>query len=79
MFIIELFGVVVVCAAVSAEEKFGGGADLVQLYTGMIFAGPALPGRIVGGLSAILDREGAASFADLRDSRLAHWAAVPLD
>ena len=76
---LALIGVGGVASAETAAEKIRAGADLVQLYTGMIFAGPALPGRIVGGLSAILDREGAASFADLRDSRLAHWAAVPLD
>jgi dihydroorotate dehydrogenase len=74
-----LIGVGGVDSAETAAEKIRAGADLVQLYTGMIYAGPALPGRIVGGLSAILDREGAASFAELRDSRLAHWAAVPLD
>ncbi|MFN3549313.1 MAG: quinone-dependent dihydroorotate dehydrogenase [Mesorhizobium sp.] len=74
-----LVGVGGVDSAETAAEKIRAGADLVQLYTGMIYAGPALPGRIVEGLSAVLDREGAASFADLRDSRVLHWAAVPLD
>ncbi|MDN2580177.1 quinone-dependent dihydroorotate dehydrogenase [Aquibium sp. ELW1220] len=74
-----LIGVGGVDSAEAAAEKIRAGADLVQLYTGMIYAGPALPGRIVEGFSAILDREGAASPAALRDSRVAHWAAVPLD
>jgi dihydroorotate dehydrogenase len=74
-----LVGVGGVDSAEAAAEKIRAGADLVQLYTGMIYGGPALPGRIVEGLSAILDREGAASPAALRDSRVAHWAAVPLD
>jgi dihydroorotate dehydrogenase len=74
-----LIGVGGVDSAETAAEKIRAGADLVQIYTGMIYAGPTLPGRIVEGLSAILDREGAASFAGLRDSRLSHWAAVPLD
>ena len=73
-----LIGVGGVDSAETAAEKIRAGADLVQLYTGMIYAGPALPGRIVEGLSGILDREGAASIAALRDRRLAHWAAVPL-
>lgn len=74
-----LIGVGGVDSAEAAAEKIRAGADLVQLYTGMIYGGPSLPGRIVEGLSAILDREGAASPAVLRDSRVAHWAAVPLD
>ncbi|RST87084.1 quinone-dependent dihydroorotate dehydrogenase [Aquibium carbonis] len=74
-----LIGVGGVDSAEAAAEKIRAGADLVQVYTGMIYAGPALPGRIVEGLSAILDREGATSPAALRDSRLSHWAAVPLD
>jgi dihydroorotate dehydrogenase len=73
-----LIGVGGVDSAETAVEKIRAGADLVQVYTGMIYAGPALPGRIVAGLSGILDREGAASPADLRDTGLAHWAAVPL-
>ncbi len=74
-----LVGVGGVDSAETAAEKIRAGADLVQVYTGMIYAGPALPGRIVEGLSAILDREGASSLAELRDGRLSHWAAVPLD
>lgn len=63
----------------TAAEKIRAGADLVQLYTGLIFGGPSLPGRIVRGLSRILDREKAERLADLRDSRLDEWAAKPLD
>jgi dihydroorotate dehydrogenase len=73
-----LIGVGGVESAETAAEKIRAGADLVQVYTGMIYAGPTLPGRIVEGLSSILDREAAASPAALRDSRLSHWAAVPL-
>jgi dihydroorotate dehydrogenase len=61
-----------------ALEKIRAGADLVQLYTGMIYAGPALPGRIVAGMSGVLDREGLASIRELRDTRLDEWAARPL-
>jgi dihydroorotate dehydrogenase len=35
----------------SARQKIAAGADLVQLYTGMIFEGPELPARIVAGLA----------------------------
>jgi dihydroorotate dehydrogenase len=35
----------------SARQKIAAGADLVQLYTGMIYEGPELPARIVAGLA----------------------------
>ena len=45
-----LIGVGGVDSAEAALEKIRAGADLVQLYTGMIYGGPSLPGRIVTGL-----------------------------
>jgi len=64
-------------SAAGALEKIRAGADLVQLYTGMVYAGPSLPARILAGMSAALDREGG-SLAGLRDSRVDHWASLPL-
>ena len=75
---IAIVGVGGVDSAETALEKIRAGADLVQLYTGMIFAGPALPGRIVQDMARLLDREGFARVGDLRDSRLEHWADKPL-
>jgi dihydroorotate dehydrogenase len=37
---------------VAARQKLAAGADLVQLYTGMVFEGPGLPARIVAELAA---------------------------
>ena len=71
---VALVGVGGVDSAESALEKIRAGADLVQLYTGMIYAGPSLPGNIVRGMSRFADQEGLKSIADLRDSRLDHWA-----
>jgi dihydroorotate dehydrogenase len=34
----------------AARQKLIAGADLIQLYTGMVYEGPELPGRIVAGL-----------------------------
>ncbi len=73
-----LVGVGGVNSAEAALEKIRAGADLVQLYTGMIYAGPSLPGRIVGGLSAYCDREGLRSVFEIRDSRVDHWMAQPI-
>lgn len=58
----------------TAIEKIRAGADLVQLYTGMIYAGPSLPGRIVEGMGRFVRTEGLGSIADIRDSHLADWA-----
>ena len=75
---VAIVGVGGVDSAEAAAEKIRAGADLVQLYTGMIFAGPALPGRIVKGLSEIVTREGLASIAELRDTALGKWEAEPV-
>lgn len=41
------------------------GADLVQVYTGFIYEGPALPGSIARGLLRRMEAEGATSIAEL--------------
>jgi dihydroorotate dehydrogenase len=73
-----LIGVGGVDSAATALEKISAGADLVQLYTGMIYAGPALPARIVSGISDFVEKQGLPSIRDLRDSNLYAWAAKPL-
>lgn len=73
-----LIGVGGVDTAEAAAEKIRAGADLVQLYTGMIYAGPGLPGKIVRGLSDIARREGIPSIRALRDTALAKWEATPI-
>lgn len=71
---VALIGVGGVDSVETALEKIRAGADLVQLYTGMIYAGPALPGRIVRDFSRFLDKEGLRSLSEIRDSRVVHWA-----
>jgi dihydroorotate dehydrogenase len=73
-----LIGVGGVASAEDALEKIRAGADLVQLYTGMIYAGPGLPGDIVRAMARHAEREGLASIAAIRDSRVDHWAAHTL-
>lgn len=75
---VAIIGVGGVDSADTALEKIRAGADLVQLYTGMIYAGPSLPGRIVRGMLKTMEAEGAQSPFELRDSRLEHWAAQPI-
>jgi dihydroorotate dehydrogenase len=59
----------------TAWAKFVAGADLVQLYTGMIYRGPGLPVAINRYLARRLEREGRASIADVVGTRNAEWAA----
>jgi len=73
-----LIGVGGVSTSAQVVEKIRAGADLVQLYTGMIYAGPSLPGDIVRGLSRFAAKEGVASLSQLRDSAVEAWAAKPL-
>ena len=70
-----LIGVGGIDSAETAAEKIRAGADLVQLYTGFIYGGPLLPGRILRGLSQICEREKLARLLDLRDTRAAEYAA----
>jgi dihydroorotate dehydrogenase len=41
------------------------GADLVQMYTGLVYGGPAAPARIARQLLAMVEREGARNIAQL--------------
>lgn len=61
---LPLIGVGGIASADDARTKIEAGASLVQLYTGMVYAGPGLPADIVGGLSAYLDETGASSITD---------------
>jgi dihydroorotate dehydrogenase len=71
---LALIGVGGVDSAETALEKIRAGADLVQLYTGMIYAGPALPGRVVRGMLHFAEREGLSNLREIRDSKVTGWA-----
>ena len=68
-------------ASISGETalaKIEAGANLVQLYTGMIYRGPGIANAINRELAALLDRKDAASISDLRDGRMKEWAVKPI-
>ncbi|MEZ5810189.1 MAG: quinone-dependent dihydroorotate dehydrogenase [Rhizobiaceae bacterium] len=73
-----IIGVGGVDSVETALAKIRAGADLVQLYTGLVYAGPSLPARIVDGMEAFARAEGLASIAELRDSALDDWADRPI-
>ena len=65
-----LIGVGGVESPETAFAKILAGANLVQLYTGMVYCGPSLARDIVAGLPRLLAREHATSVAEMvgRDS-----------
>jgi dihydroorotate dehydrogenase len=72
---LPIIGVGGVSSAETAAEKIRAGADLVQLYSCLVYEGPLLPGRIVRGLSDICDREKLSSISDIRGSKTDEWAS----
>jgi dihydroorotate dehydrogenase len=75
---IPLIGIGGIDSPETALAKLEAGASLFQLYTGLVFEGPALIGRIKQHLAATLEAEGHASLATLIGRRAAWWAARPL-
>ncbi|MEM6852214.1 MAG: quinone-dependent dihydroorotate dehydrogenase, partial [Pseudomonadota bacterium] len=61
---IALIGVGGVFSARDAYEKILSGADLLQLYTALIYEGPRLPSRILKDLPAYLAADGFGSVAE---------------
>ncbi|ATQ70306.1 quinone-dependent dihydroorotate dehydrogenase [Methylosinus trichosporium OB3b] len=57
----------------TALAKIEAGASLVQLYSGLVYAGPGLVGDVARGLVATLEREGIA-LAALVGRRAEEWA-----
>jgi len=76
---VAIIGVGGVDSAETALEKIRAGADLVQLYTAMIYAGPSLPGDIVRGMARFAESQGLTNIRQLRDSGLERWAMQSLD
>jgi dihydroorotate dehydrogenase len=61
---IPLIGVGGIASAADAYAKIRAGASLVQLYTALVFHGPALVGRIKRGLAELLGRDGFSSIGE---------------
>jgi len=71
---LPLIGIGGIDSGAAAAAKIAAGASLVQLYTGMIYAGPGLPGAINRYLAQELDRRGLAGLASLRGIEADRWA-----
>ncbi len=60
---LPLIGVGGIASGAQAYAKLRAGASAVQLYTGLVYHGPALVGRIKAELAVLLSRDGLASVA----------------
>lgn len=63
--------------AASAIAKIEAGASLLQLYSAMVYRGPALINEVLKGLCAHLDATGAASLPALTGRNAGDWASRP--
>ena len=66
---IKIIGVGGVDSGRSAYEKIINGANMVQLYTGMIYKGPSIASKISEELINILEKEGVKNISDIVGSK----------
>ena len=71
---LTLIGVGGVTSTQTAMDKLEAGADLVQVYSGLIYEGPKLAHRIANELPAYLDRVNAAHLGDIIGTKTDEWA-----
>jgi dihydroorotate dehydrogenase len=69
-----IIGVGGISSPETAAEKIRAGADLIQLYSAMVYKGPSLPAHIVKALLGLCDRDKLGSIREIRDTRLDYWA-----
>jgi dihydroorotate dehydrogenase len=62
---VPIIGVGGIFTADHAYQRIRAGASLIQIYTGLIFEGPAIVSRIATGLAERLERDG---FESIRDA-----------
>ena len=71
---IPLVGVGGIDSAETAWRKIAAGATLLQLYSALVYRGPALAGEITDGLAQRLKAAGKSSFDDIRGTAAASLA-----
>lgn len=76
---VPLIGIGGIDSPEAALAKIEAGATLLQLYTGLIYEGPGLIGRINTHLAKTCAERGVISIGELTGTRAAEWAAKPLD
>jgi dihydroorotate dehydrogenase len=75
---VPLIGIGGIDSGAAAFAKIEAGATLLQLYTGLVYQGPALISRLKAELVAHLERDGYARLGDAVGRRAGAWAAKSL-
>jgi dihydroorotate dehydrogenase len=75
---LPLIGVGGIDSGETALAKIEAGASLLQLYTGLVFEGPSLIGRIKQALIEAMEKEGSDTLAPLVGRRAGAWAEQAL-
>lgn len=76
---IPLVGIGGIDSPESALKKIEAGASLLQLYTGLIYEGPALIGAIKRRLAEAVHQSGKTHLSDLVGRNVRYWAEQPLE
>ena len=76
---LPLIGIGGINSGAAAIAKIEAGATLLQLYTGLVFEGPALLARIKRALMQYVDHRRLARIGDATGRRADEWAARALD
>ena len=66
---IKIIGVGGIDSGLSAYNKFLSGANLVQLYTGMVYKGPNIVNLIKNDLAELLEKDGVRNFSEIIGNR----------
>lgn len=74
---IPLIGIGGIDSGETALQKIEAGATLLQLYTGLVYAGPGLIGEIKTHLAREIRRREKATIAALRGVKASEWASLP--
>ena len=72
---LPIIGVGGIDSGESAYEKIVAGATLLQVYSGLVYEGPSLAGRILDHLAVRMTRDGVAAIGDLTGRWAERWAA----
>lgn len=72
---LPIIGVGGIDSATSAIQKLEAGANLIQLYSGMVFQGPDLAARINAGIMTHLNRENISHVSQLTGKSTDEWAS----
>lgn len=76
---VPLIGIGGIDSGETALAKIEAGASLVQIYTGMIFEGPGLIGRIKQKLADAVAEAGAGTVLGLKGRRASQWAGKKIE